>query len=131
METNMLDNAGWDKNKLENIWEGLFKDSAIEIKKADGTVKDIAPKRIIYKYNIEKNNVIEENIESVLDVQIQNDTLVAWILINPIYPKRKIKIDAIGTGWPYSDRRSKYLRTLQDGELVWHIFVRDNPSTGD
>lgn len=129
---NMAQDSFWNPYNSNYDFLNAFKnfienDKSLEMHKKDGVINDIAPKRIIYKYNIEESNIIKEHIEEVLDVQIQNDVIVAWVLINPLFPMKSVQIDLIGTGWSYGDRHSKYLRTLQDGEFVWHVFVRENP----
>lgn len=79
----------------------------------------------IYKYPIGDGMIVEAPIEHILDVQIQNGEIVAWATINDRQPNRKILFKIFGTGWEFEDdfEFGTYLKTVQDGPWVWHIFA--------
>ena len=81
----------------------------------------------IYKYPIEDGTIIDAPIEHILDVQIQHGELVAWATINNRQPNRKILFKIFGTGWEFTDdfEFGTYLKTVQDGPWVWHIFAKE------
>jgi hypothetical protein len=81
----------------------------------------------IYKYPIEDGTIIDAPIEHILDVQIQNGELVAWATIKNRQPNRKILFKIFGTGWEFTDdfEFGTYLKTVQDGPWVWHIFAKE------
>lgn len=49
--------------------------------------------------------------------------MVVWILANKNEELSCLKFNCIGTGWPINYNIGAYLKTLQDGALVWHVFV--------
>lgn len=81
----------------------------------------------IYKYPIDDGVIVEAPIESILDVQFQNGELVTWATINDRQPNRKILFKIFGTGWEFPDdfEFGTYLKTVQDGPWVWHIFAKE------
>lgn len=63
-----------------------------------------------------------------LDVQIQNDGIVLWAKVDAERSKTDRTVIIVGTGWdmePLYERYGvmDYIGTVQDGALVWHIFV--------
>lgn len=81
----------------------------------------------IYKYPIDDGVIVDAPIESILDVQIQNGQLVAWATVCDRQPNRKILFKIFGTGWECEDNFEfgTYLKTVQDGPWVWHIFAQE------
>jgi hypothetical protein len=81
----------------------------------------------IYKYLLRDGVTIEAPIEHILDVQIQNGEIVAWATINDRQPNRKLLFKIFGTGWEFPDdfEFGTYLKTVQDGPWVWHIFATE------
>lgn len=73
---------------------------------------------------------------NVVDVQLRNNEITAWIETSPynykdgaIIPKaekemKRITFTVIGTGFIYDlDSVGAYFRTVQRGDDVWHVFV--------
>lgn len=66
---------------------------------------------------------IQENYQ-FLDIQEKDDKLFIWALVEPTLPKLTHVFRVIGTGHshPVLENGSKYLKTVQWRDLVWHIF---------
>ncbi len=88
----------------------------------------------IFKYllAIEDEQTVEmPEGASPLTAQIQRsaemDGLFLWAVVNPDNPKRKYRVRIVGTGNPFDDAAfwfGGYVGTVQDGDFVWHVFVR-------
>ena len=79
----------------------------------------------IYKYILGDHVQHEVNIPEhgiVLTVALQNNLLCIWVLVNPISPTTIRKFKVYGTGWPIEVNNLKYINTVFDKNLVWHIF---------
>lgn len=81
--------------------------------------------RHIYKYNLSRNTNVKDRVEQILDIQIQNDELILWAIINEKLPKTEFQFDIFGTGWELEEYKGIYLKTVQHGRMVWHIFLRE------
>ena len=82
--------------------------------------------KTIWKYPLElkglQNISIPEGAE-ILHCAIQNDGIFLWALVDPSLPLQRREIEMIGTGNEVSeDEERKYISTIIDGALVWHIF---------
>lgn len=84
--------------------------------------------RSIYKYQLQitDEQVIELPKESeILTAQIQHGRLFLWAIVWPNNITEKRVIEIYGTGQPfpsYGMAERKYIATVQDDVLVWHIF---------
>lgn len=62
----------------------------------------------------------------LLDIQLQEDTLVCWVETRDDMPETTTKLISIGTGWeiPVDFMRNfRYFRTVQDAHgFVWHFY---------
>lgn len=85
--------------------------------------------KTIYKYPLE---IKDEQIidlppnHTILSVQMQNDVLCLWALVEPSnYMTTEVKIRIYGTGHPV-DEEGEFLGTFQDermnGYFVGHVF---------
>lgn len=83
----------------------------------------------IWKYVLQMED--EQTIKmpkgaKVLSVQMQNDEICVWALVDPAAELENKAFWIIGTGNPfYLDMNfAKYIGTVQQlgGRLVWHIF---------
>ena len=85
---------------------------------------------IIYKYHLEiiteQTITITEDYH-ILDIQIQNDRVCVWILIDTEQPKdNRLTILICGTGQEISKElynTIEHIGTIQEGAMVWHLFV--------
>lgn len=87
-------------------------------------------KKVIYKYKLDTTdwqNIDLPKNSDILCVQIQNDLLYLWALINPNTKIKEVnRIRIIGTGQPISDEViGRYIGTYQIPKynLVYHVFV--------
>lgn len=86
----------------------------------------------IFKYTLK----VEERLQKILmdldgeilTVQIQNNEITMWVLVNPEKNMEERYFEVFGTGQSiYYDMGidRKYINTCQDSlGLVWHIFER-------
>lgn len=63
----------------------------------------------------------------ILDVQMQDDALVFWALIEDTKPPKDFMFLVAGTGieLPLDMSEWRYVGTAQDGYYVWHLFYSD------
>lgn len=63
----------------------------------------------------------------LLDIQLQSDKTVAWILNDSKAPEATIMITPVGTGWRVPSGvldGMEYVKTVQDKYgLVWHYYM--------
>lgn len=69
----------------------------------------------------------------ILDVQLQGDAICLWVLVDP---DEIVAVDRIvfilGTGWHVDAAVigiCEHLATIQDGALVWHVFIEPEPAS--
>lgn len=58
----------------------------------------------------------------VLDFQMQDRVPCLWVLIDLRSKAQKAEFLLVGTGNPFDEGDVKYVGTVQDGGLVWHLF---------
>lgn len=81
----------------------------------------------VYKYQL-THNVTKINMPAtgtVLTVQLQGETVVVWVLVDPKEATKERHFEVVGTGqtFNFDDRfPPAYLGTVQFGDLVWHCF---------
>jgi hypothetical protein len=73
----------------------------------------------IYKYPLTTTMLPEAFV--ILDVQMQEGAFVFWAEVNPTAPLVPFAIAIIPTGERVPPN-SRYLKTIQDGSLVWHVY---------
>lgn len=82
--------------------------------------------RTIWKYQFDKSTLeINEMIPSgslLLDVQVQNDSICAWFLVETDNGPVSIKLKAYVTGETIPDDCGWHVSTVQLGEFVLHVF---------
>lgn len=85
---------------------------------------------VIWRYSLRLVNEQEIDLPghvSPLSVQIQNDEIVLWAIVNPGSQKYHRKVFIVGTGHALPDvvlhPYTKYVGTVQQGALVWHVFL--------
>ena len=82
--------------------------------------------KTIWKYQfdsrtLEMNKVIPVG-SLLLDVQVQNDSICAWFLVETDNGPGSIKLKAYMTGEDLPDDIGKHVATVQLDEFVFHIF---------
>lgn len=81
----------------------------------------------IYKYNLTDGDV-DAPIVQILDIQMQDGTPVMWCLVSEGARQRHIEVRYFYTGEemdPETLREFDYFRTLQDGDIVYHVFIKN------
>lgn len=82
----------------------------------------------IFKYVIPIDDRVEIELPSVcniLSVQLQGVQVCMWCRVNTKAVLRKRVFYVVGTGHPFPEDANKYVGTVQDGSLVWHIFSQE------
>ena len=86
---------------------------------------------VIYKYLIDwdgsNNATADICIDSrIIDFQFQNGELYLWAIVDTFYEeKAQAKFEIYGTGREIKNpNKLKYLKTLHNNDMVWHIFTR-------
>ncbi|MBS5979979.1 MAG: hypothetical protein KIB51_09670 [Dysgonomonas mossii] len=83
--------------------------------------------KTIYKYPInlttEKQRLCLPENSQLLSVQMQNEKLCVWALIDESQPMSMVRFHIFGTcdNLP-DDLNTVFLGTVQDGIYVWHVF---------
>jgi len=85
--------------------------------------------RKIFKYTLgvsDHQEIFPPANAEFINVQMQNDKICLWALVDPNMQEKAREIRVIGTGHPIYDDSGKlaYIGTVQmmNGELIWHIF---------
>ena len=83
--------------------------------------------RTVYKYELIIDDYIEISTHrgaETLTVQMQENTICLWMLVDPSLPEEKRTFRMAGTGHPISESRLKYVGTFQllNGKLIFHLF---------
>lgn len=82
--------------------------------------------RKIFKYRIpvqERSSLQIPFGYRLLDIQVQDNNLCLWAIVDLDNILQEVKIIILGTGCDYpDDTQLQYLKTVQQGICVWHIF---------
>lgn len=83
--------------------------------------------RTIHKFAIAPGSWSEVEMPAaseIVSVQMQGDTLTAWAIVHTDSATVTRTFYIVGTGHPLPTPAwsSRFLATVQDGALVWHIF---------
>lgn len=88
--------------------------------------------KIIYKYPLEKDEVILPKGAQILTVQIQRNSLFVWALVDPHQEETETrKVERYGTGELIPEIAGHiYINTVFEfeGTYVWHFFQVIPPS---
>jgi hypothetical protein len=77
---------------------------------------------VIYKYEVKPEVSMPPGAE-ILSVQIQGRVPTIWALVDPARSTHEVRhFRVLGTGEHVATHPGKWLATLQDGCLVWHVF---------
>lgn len=83
--------------------------------------------KTIFKYPlylVDEQTVPLPNGAQPLSVQLQNGELYMWALVDIQSPSNPRRFRIFGTGTPAMlDSNWHFVDTVQQGMLVWHIFV--------
>lgn len=81
--------------------------------------------KTIWKFPLElkglQNISIPEGAE-ILNCAIQSGAVFLWALVDSSLPLQRREIEMIGTGNQIPEEERRYISTILDGALVWHIF---------
>lgn len=85
--------------------------------------------KTIYKYPLkiqDKQTVSIPMGAQILSVQVQDEVVCLWALVDPELPKKEFEFQMLGTGHDASHINANYLHIgtvqLDDGNLVFHVF---------
>jgi hypothetical protein len=85
--------------------------------------------KTIYKYEIgfPRSVILLPAACTILSCQIQRGTIFVWAEVNPDEPDVEVEFECFGTGHslpPDHHEYLTYLNTVQDGPLVWHVYIK-------
>lgn len=85
---------------------------------------------VIYKYPlvVGETQTLSLPIGSViLSVQNQHDTPTMWVLhaTDEVGQNTDVQVMIVGTGHQFDVDNWRFINTVQCGELVWHVFLRE------
>lgn len=88
--------------------------------------------KVIYKYKLgfsSQSVVMMPKDSKILDIQIQDNIICLWAIVDP---KKELKgrvFQIYGTGHELISglKNKKYITTVQCGSYVWHIFELNSP----
>jgi len=82
--------------------------------------------RTIWKYEFDKSTLeMDKTIPAksvLLDVQIHNDSICAWFVVDTYNGLVNRKLKAYMTGGSFPDDCWNYVSTVQLGGFIFHIF---------
>lgn len=84
--------------------------------------------KTIWKYPIHVTDEIRLEMpmgSTVLDIQVQNNSLCLWALIDTTIPLETRRFRIFGTGNPFDlgdEWSCEFIATVQMPPFVWHIF---------
>lgn len=83
----------------------------------------------IYKYPFIEDlenfyiQIPEDHI--ILDIQIQNNVICLWAIVNKESSIINLYFHVYGTGFDIYNENLTHIKTIQHGIFVWHIFLKD------
>lgn len=73
-------------------------------------------------------NEIKCRFLRLLDIQVQNSIITAWVLTDSEMPEKMVNFVPIGTGWEIPVEileGMEYVKTVQDDYgYVWHYYMK-------
>ena len=76
--------------------------------------------KTIHKYILTSRVEMPKGAQ-ILDIQMQGALIQIWALVDPTAPMEVRRFETAGTGWTVGEGLW-YIKSLQDGSYVWHIF---------
>ena len=79
---------------------------------------------VIWKYDLANptQEILMPEDARILSVQMQNESLCLWALVDADKPRVCREFQVYSTGHTVQDNIKDYLGTVQIGSLVWHVF---------
>lgn len=80
--------------------------------------------RKIFKYEVWSTIVNLPVNAQVITIEVQNNTLCVWAIVDPNEKRMSPELIIIGTGHAIPPQAGKFIKTIfqLDGRLVWHVF---------
>lgn len=82
-------------------------------------------RNVIYKYDLEigKTILFLGISDRIMDIQAQDGQICMWVMVD-LDDRRKSPrtFEVQATGHEFDGSNLNYLRTVQDGPFVWHVF---------
>lgn len=60
---------------------------------------------------------------AALSCQMQDGQLCLWAFVESDAPMETRTVRIVGTGHPLDEGGEQFIDTVQDGRLVWHVFI--------
>ena len=84
----------------------------------------------IYKYKLELKKYQEIHIDGrdvdILHIDLIDDEFFMWVSrFDDSHYNSKALIHIVGTGQEYENYHLRHLKTIKQGDLIWHFFVEN------
>jgi len=84
--------------------------------------------KTIYKYDVRMNDSFGAMIEApagaeIVSVQMQDNVMRAWAVVDPRAPFQRHEFHIIGTGHGFPDAPVRFLNRIDHRGLVFHVFL--------
>ena len=77
----------------------------------------------ILKFPLTDNDLFMPKGSRILCAQMQNETITLWAVCDELAEKVPRRVIVLGTGHEGNGKEHfPYLGTVQDSDLVWHLF---------
>lgn len=79
----------------------------------------------VWKYRLKltaKQTIEIPFAAKMLKAGVQDGMITIWALVHPNFAKHQHSFRIAGTGDPVEEPWAKYIDTVFNGDLVWHIF---------
>ncbi len=82
--------------------------------------------KVVYKYALTFPccEVAMPKAAQILSVQMQQNNMCLWALVDTEQPKELRYLEFHGTGNPFNPFGLVHVATIQEGQFVWHLFER-------
>jgi hypothetical protein len=81
----------------------------------------------VFKYKLELTDLQAVEMPKttvILSAQVQHGIICLWAIVDPAEPTDLRKIVICGTGHPINFTNLRFIDTVQEASLVWHVFER-------
>lgn len=75
----------------------------------------------VWKFTFDRNSLVSlPQGAKFLHAEYFGDRWTTWWLVDPQAEREPRRFGTVGTGWDIES--GKYLATVRDGSLIWHLF---------
>ncbi len=86
--------------------------------------------KTIWKFQLKLDGYQEVEMPAdaeIIAIQIQDNAICVWAIVNPSAPVKVFKFEIFGTGRAMADLPRKYVGTVYPDGYVFHVFINLAP----